>query len=117
MALPKKGLRKITVGNFRYAWSATGNDGWISLSVAPLDNHGQLVTASFDYHSAVTGISESPDGSKITHTKQQLILTPHIVRQVIEYALKEGWHPTKPGLQLNLRNVEDKLDLRLNRQT
>jgi len=117
MALPKKGLRKITVGDFRYAWSATGNDGWISLSVAPLDNQGQLVTTAFGYHSAVTGISEGPNGNKITHTKQQLIITPHIVRQVIEYALKDGWNPAKPGPQLNLRNVEAKLDLRLKRQS
>ena len=113
MTLPKKELRKITIDNFRYAWSATGNDGWISLSIAPLDDQGQLITTSFVYHSAVTGVSYASDGSKTTHMKQQLIVTPHIVRQVIEYALKQGWNPTEKGPQLNFRNIEDKLDLRL----
>ncbi|MCP4180142.1 MAG: hypothetical protein GY756_20450 [bacterium] len=41
MTLPKKGLRKIIVDNFQYGWSATGNAGWISLSVSPLNNPGQ----------------------------------------------------------------------------
>lgn len=117
MALPKKGLRKITINNFHYAWSATGNDGWISLSIAPLDNQGQLVTTSFGYHSAATGVFYTSDGSKTVHTEQQLIITPHIVRQVVEYALKQGWNPAKKGLQLNLHNVEDKLDLRLQNGT
>jgi hypothetical protein len=45
--------------------------------------------------------------------KQQLVITPHIVRQVVEYALKQGWNPSEKGPQLNLRDIEDKLDLRL----
>ena len=113
MALPSKGLRKITVGKSRYAWSATGNDGWISLIIAPLSNPGQLVTTALGYHSKATSSTQTPDGRQIIHTKQQLIITPYIVRQVIECALQEGWNPKEKGPQLVLHNVEGKIDLRL----
>jgi len=112
MALPKKGLRKITVGNFRYAWSATGNDDFISLSIVPFDNEGQLLSTAFGYHAKTVSVSHSADGRRTTSTIQQLIITPYIVRQVIEYALLKGWNPRKKGPQLNLP-VEEAIDLRL----
>jgi hypothetical protein len=113
MALPNKGLRKITIGKSRFAWSATGNDGWISLTIAPLNNLGQLVTTAFSYHSKATSITQTLDGRQIIHAKQQLIITPYIVRQVIEYALQEGWNPQEKGPQFVLHNMEGKIDLRL----
>ncbi|WP_310395023.1 hypothetical protein [Hymenobacter sp.] len=113
MALPKKGLRKITVDNFRYAWSATGNDGWISLSIAPLDNVGQLLTTVFDYHSKIVGELRTPTGKHLGYaTKQQLLITPFIIRQIIQIALKKaGNQPRSPPF--NLPGVENMIDLRL----
>ena len=114
MALPKKGLRKITVDNFRYAWSATGNDDFISVSVAPLDNVGQLLSTAFDYHSKATAPLIREDGLLIGFAyEQQLTITPYIIRQLIQHALSVGWNPTAKGPQFNLRSVEDLLDLRL----
>ena len=114
MALPKKGLRKITVDNFRYAWSATGNDGWISLSIAPLDNLGQLLTTAFGYHSKVVGELRRPTGEHIGYSvKQQLLVTPYIIRQIIQTALKKGWQPAVKGPPFSLPGVEKIIDLRL----
>ncbi len=113
MTLPKKGLRKITVDGFHYAWSAKGNDGGISLTVAPLYNEGQILTTEFDYHSKVVDGGILEDGSKWRTSIQQLIVTPYIVRQVIEYALKNGWNPLEKGPQLNIYPIEDKIDLRI----
>jgi hypothetical protein len=112
MSLPKKGLRKITVDNFCYAWSATGNDDFISLSVVPFDKEGQLLSTAFGYHAKAVGETYTSDGHKTIHTKQQLVITPYIVRQVIEYALQKGWNPQKKGPQLRL-HVEAAINLRL----
>ncbi len=114
MALPKKGLRKITVDNFRYAWSATGNDGDINVSVAPLDNVGQLLSTAFGYHSSVVAPLVREDGLVIGYSlKQQLTITPYIIRQVIQYALGLGWNPKEKGAQFNVPGIEEKIDLRL----
>ncbi|MBD2767581.1 hypothetical protein IC235_06715 [Hymenobacter sp. BT664] len=114
MALPKKGLRKITVNDCRYAWSVTGNDYVVHLSIVPLDNLGRLLTTEFGYHSKLTGKLHDTAGKVIGYsTKQQLIITPYIVRQVIQYALSKGWEPKEKGPQLHLPDIEGMIDLRL----
>lgn len=106
MTLPKKGLRKITVGRSRYAWSVTGKDGWLHLSVIPLKQQDNLLTAIFDYHSKVVGNTVTVEGIEVVHLKQQLVITGLIVRKVIVYALNIGWDPRKKGMVLNLGRVE-----------
>lgn len=113
MALPKKGLRKITVENVRYVWNTTGNDGWISLSIRHIDGDGQLLTAVFDYHSEKIGEFTLLDNSVGTSWKQRMLITPFIVRQVILYALTQGWTPTQKAPQLNLGSLDGVIDLRL----
>jgi hypothetical protein len=95
MALPKKGLRKITVDNVRYAWSATGNDDYIGLIVISLDKEGQVLSTGFSYHTTVTDGYYSFE--KQMPDSQLFIVTPGIVRQVIEYALLKGWKPLVKG--------------------
>jgi hypothetical protein len=97
MALPKKGLRKITVDNVEYAWSATGNDGYVHLTVAPLDKEGQLLSTWFDYHPPVAGDYYSFEEPSLIQKEQHFIITPGIVRQVIDYALQKGWNPQVKG--------------------
>jgi hypothetical protein len=70
MALPKKGLRNITVDDVKYAWSTTGGDGWISLSIIPGKQQNRLITATFDYHSKVTHEWISLNGDKGQALKQ-----------------------------------------------
>jgi len=114
MALPKKGLRKITVNDCRYTWSVTGSDYAIYLSIVPLDNLSRLLRTSFGYHSKLIEELHDTDGKTIGYsTRQQLIVTPYIVRQVIQYALGEGWNPKENGPQLYLPNTEEMIDLRL----
>mgnify|MGYP000152979684 FL=1 len=47
MAFPKKGLRKITVDDTKYAYSITGNDDYISLSIGLLEKNGEILKGSF----------------------------------------------------------------------
>ncbi|MBC8111863.1 MAG: hypothetical protein H7Y04_12450 [Verrucomicrobia bacterium] len=112
MALPKKGLRKITVNNIRYGWSATGQDGGIGLSIIPLHHESQILIATFGYHSKEKAY-QMKDGSIAFSDKQQFIITPFIVRQVIEYGLNSGWNPEKGKSIINLGSMDDKIDLNL----
>lgn len=113
MALPKKGLRKITVDDFQYAWSATGNDWGIGLTIAPLKNGGQILITVFDYHHKLVQESETIDGIKVQSYEQQFIITPYIIRQVIQYALDNGWKPKEKGPQFNLGQMDHKIEIRL----
>ncbi|MFZ4796237.1 MAG: hypothetical protein ACOYMA_02015 [Bacteroidia bacterium] len=82
MAFPKKGTRKINIDGCDYSWIASGNDGWIDLIICLTNGTGQKLFAQFSYHSFKIPTD--------TYTKQQLSITPSIVRQVIEYGLKYG---------------------------
>lgn len=112
MTLPKKGLRKITVENIKYAWSVIGNDGWIGLSVIPLKVQNNLLTASFDYHSRAIERTVTNVVPEVIALRQQLVITAYIARQVILYALSVGWEPNVKGAILNLGGMDDKVDLR-----
>jgi hypothetical protein len=113
MAIPKKGLRKISVGNSTYGWNASGNDGWINLSIGLLDHSGQLLTASFGYHhNAIENFNK--DGTvKSWSIKQRFVITSGIVKQVIEYGLLKGWRPQEKGSQFNLGYLDEMIDLKL----
>lgn len=114
MALPKKGLRNITVDDVKYAWAASGNDGYIGLSIIPVKQQNRLITAAFDYHSKVTSEWVSPDGIKGQALKQQIVITGYIVRQVILHAIKNGWDPQGNVAVLNLGAMDDKIDIGAN---
>jgi hypothetical protein len=114
MALPKKGLRKITVGTAPFAWSVTGNDYCISLTIALSNTSGQLLSTAFSYHSVKVGESRSEHSGTVQHLKQQIKITPGVVRQVIDYALAHGWQPFEKTGQFHLPNIENHIDLRLN---
>ena len=108
MALPKKGSRTITVGDCNYRWIASGNDGWIDLYIESKDTKGQLLKAKFDYHHKETKMTNG------IGLKQQLVVTPDIVRQTIELGINQGWNPTNNGKSLDLHHIDDKIDWQKN---
>jgi hypothetical protein len=104
MALPKKGIRKINVNGQDYSWIASGNDGFIYLIICSSSGHGQKLLTQFEYHSF-----KSPTDNCL---KQQLVITPSIVKQVIEYGLKQGWTPEKRGGELSLGFLHNKINIK-----
>jgi hypothetical protein len=54
-----------------------------------------------------------PNGGKAQGLKQQICITGYIVRQVILYAIKNGWDPMGDVAVLHLGAMDDKVDLRL----
>ncbi len=101
MALPRKGLRKITVEDQDYHWIASGNDGWIDLFVESRDKGGRLLSAKFEYHHA--------EGDK--GLQQQFVVTPGIVSQVILHGKSQGWNPEEKGKPFDLGQMDDKIEL------
>jgi hypothetical protein len=55
------------------------------------------------------------NGQIFTQTTNQFVITPYTVRQVIEYALSTGWKPFEKGRDLTIADMDDKIDLRLDR--
>jgi hypothetical protein len=109
MTLSKKQRRKIVVEGKTYFWQATGNDGWIDLCVTGEVKGGQKLLTRFDYQYSPVA---PPSPGEIY--ADQFVVTPYIVRQVIEFALGAGWKPFEKGSDLILP-VDDKIDLRLDK--
>lgn len=104
MSLPKKGLRKITIGENRYAWKVTGNDGWLDLYVVSVDvKNGQLLNAKFHYHHKPKVFAEGKNS--------QFKISSGIVKQVIHLALNEGWKPLEQKPIINLGHVDNRIKL------
>lgn len=118
MAFNKKKKRKIVVDEKEYYWSATGNDGWISLCVMTDVQESPRLFTAFDYHQIpVAGEPFEIDGKeyKVTFLTNQFVITPYTVRQVIEHALSIGWKPFEKGRDLTIADIDNKIDLRLDR--
>ncbi len=107
----KKNKRKITVNENVYYWSATGNDGWISLCVMTDVPSSPKLICYFGYHHDEDEFEH--DGLKGVHLTNQFVVTPYTVRQAIEYGLANGWQPSKKGKDLRMGHIDDKIDLRL----
>jgi len=71
---------------------------------------GQKLFCQFDYHQDKV---LNDDGS--ISLSNQFVVTPYIVRQVIEYGLQNGWTPLGKGSELKLWHLDDKIDLRLDK--
>ncbi len=103
MALPKKGSRGIKVNNADYRWMASKNPRNINLIIAPEDN-GKKILASFDYN------TEKADS---TASSNPFIITPYVTREVILFALNNGYSSIQAKADLNLGNISRTLKLDL----
>lgn len=113
MAFNKKKKRKITVNENEFYWSATGNDGWITLTVMADVQGASKLICHFGYHQIPVKL-ENHLINAVALTNQ-FVITPYTVRQVIEYALSQNWQPFEKGKILRLGSMDDKIDLRLDK--
>ena len=108
MAVSKKAARKISVGDVKYRWRATGNDGWISLVVWPHTLAGDKIVCGFGYQQTETPMADIKGGF---HLSRQLVVTNRLVRRVLEHALANGYDPrTHSKGQLNLGSADALID-------
>jgi hypothetical protein len=106
MAKAHKAARNIVVKDVAYRWRATGNDGWIALTVWPTALPGPAIHCTFDYdHTFV------PKRAGVTSTTRQIVITARIVRRVIEYAIRtHRYDASAKGPELDLKKVDEVID-------
>ena len=87
-----------------FRWNATGNDGWISVIIWPLENDDCRIIGNIDYHHEWAKLEEGHFASE-----GQIVVTNRIIREVIihygvEYLLKAKG-------QINLKAIENIYDV------
>ncbi len=107
MAVSKKGSRKIVINDMEFRWKATGNDGWITVVIWPVDRDTIKITGQFGYHDEHINVLD--ERGAYVKTKGQIIITNRVIRQVIEHVGIENILNLKG--QLSLGNLEDIYDI------
>jgi len=100
MGIPNKRSRRIVVDEQNYRYIITGNDGYIDLILESDEVDGQRLTVSFNYN---------PDE---VWGKQTAQITPSVVKQVINYGLKNEWTPTEKGKEIRVGYIDEKIKLK-----
>jgi hypothetical protein len=91
-----KHSHRIVVNAIEYRWRAIGGDGWIKLAIWPSNGVGQAIGCGFGYHETV---------------ESQIVITNRLVRRVILHSIDaESYNPNAAGIQLTIRDIEDKID-------
>lgn len=107
MSRSLKHSHRIIVNDVEYRWRATGNDGWISVTIWPSNGVGPAIACQFRYHET---FNATGPGHWVS-SGNQIVVTNKLVRRVILYSIDaESYVPTKAGTQLNIRNIEDKIE-------
>ena len=76
MAIPKKGTRKINIGDKAYRWFARVDYDYFAkfFVIESVDDDRYQVTGCFDY-------------------ELDLVISPFIIKQAIQQAIEGGWKP------------------------
>ncbi len=107
MARSTKSSRRIVVRDADYRWRATGNDGFISVTIWPVNSIGPRIVCRFGYHE--TWVEMDPNC--FVSNGDQLIVTNRLVRRIIEYAIdQENYTPDQQATQLTVHAIEDRID-------
>lgn len=98
-----KGSRRIVVNDVEYRWRATGDDGYISISISPTNNIGPCIRGNLRYHE--TWIDRG-NGMRQS-AGDQIVITNRIIRRIIEHAItNHAYNPNAKGAELNLKPLD-----------
>jgi len=107
VAVRKKGSRRIMVNGIEFRWSATGNDGWITIVIWPVKRDRVRIVGKFDYHSEV---DEKPgDRGRYHLIKGQTIITNRVIREIIVQIGLEKIE--QANREINLGQLEEIYDI------
>ncbi len=87
MAFPKKGTRKITIEGNVYSYFVALPEPFLTVYVQKAEGKCALLIGYFDSQT----------------------ITPHIIRQVIELGIANGWHESDTG-EFRMGHLDDKID-------
>jgi hypothetical protein len=98
-----KGSHRIVVQDVEYRWRATGNDGYISIGIWPINSVGSFIQGNLKYHETWL---DNEDGS-FRSVRDQIVVTNRIIRRIIEHAISEHhYDPNAKSGELNLRVLD-----------
>lgn len=109
MAIGKKGKRKITVGNDVFYWIYDFQKDILRLTVMTEEKSHSRLICDFEYKNFWLYYKEIVQGQDIKIPSWNL--SPKIVRQVIDYAILNGWNPLEKGKDFIIRDIESKIDI------
>ncbi len=78
MAVSKKGSRKIVLEGHEFRWRATGNDGWITVVIWPVENENFKIVGKTEYHHDWV---EAEEG--VRSSNSQIVVTNRMIKEVI----------------------------------
>lgn len=111
MAIPKKGSRKITVNGRQYAWKLNMDDPHeMRLIIALVSDSRKRLVCLFSYWRKLPAPIRDEHGTT-WYAQPAGVMTPRVVREVIEHAFTKGWDIDPKGGELFLGNLDDKIDL------
>ena len=127
MAFHKKNKRKITVGEYVFYWTLQKQypEDILRLTVMTEDKTHSRLICRFKYKDFWLYFSDILKGElkeddlyddellKITKGT----LTPWLVRQVVDYALKNGWKPFEKDKDFVITETEAKIDINFRTET
>jgi len=106
MAINKKGSRKIVVDESEFRWRATGNDGWISVVIWPVENENSRYVGSVGYYSKMEQV-----GNGWHRAVEQILITNRVIRAaILHYGVTEII--ANDG-QVNIGPLEEIIDINL----
>ncbi len=107
MARNTKHARNITVANTEYHWRASGNDGYISITIWPKHSAGSVISCSLSYQE-----SWKPIGAHcLLSNGDQIVVTNRLIQRILLLAIRShNYDPTEQGGHFNLRCIDSEID-------
>lgn len=110
MAISKKGKRKITVGKDVFYWISDFQTDILRLTVMTEEKSHSRLICDFEYKNFWYYFKEIVQGQDIKIPSWNL--SPKIVRQVIDYAILNGWKPLENGKDFVIKDIESKINIK-----
>ena len=110
MAISKRNKRKITIDQNIFYWTHRFHKDFLRLTVMTDEKSNSSLICDFKALDPWLHFKEILQG-KIAPAETLLIIKPHLVRQVIDVALKSGWKPFEKGGDFILIDIEQKIDV------
>lgn len=115
MAFSKKGKRKITIGKDVFYWIHKFQDEALRLIIMTEEKTNSRLICDFSYKNLNIYFWELIKEDDFYKDKglwiTEGVLTPWVVRQVIDYGLENGWKPFEKGKDFLVKDIEANLDI------
>lgn len=108
MARSTQSTRNITVAGTQYHWRASGNDGYISITIWPKGSNGPPISCNLSYHESWKPVRSDV----LTSNGDQIVVTNRLIQRILTFAIEShGYDPCKTSGSLDLRCVDSDIDL------